>query len=40
MNVESGKTKDVQTNLGTDLEKQTVRITHPKGDGKNRESFL
>ncbi|WP_341518479.1 Cna B-type domain-containing protein [Bacillus paramobilis] len=32
-NVEAGKTKDVQTNLGTDLEKQTVSITHPKGEG-------
>ncbi|KYQ03263.1 Collagen adhesin [Bacillus cereus] len=30
-NVEAGKTKDVQTNLGTDLEKQMVSITHPKG---------
>ncbi|MGR5914881.1 Ig-like domain-containing protein [Bacillus pacificus] len=25
--------KDVQTNLGTDLEKQMVSITHPKGEG-------
>ncbi|WP_154981869.1 MULTISPECIES: Cna B-type domain-containing protein [unclassified Bacillaceae] len=32
-NVEAGKTKDVQTNLGTDLEKQMVSITHPKGEG-------
>ncbi|WP_460268889.1 Cna B-type domain-containing protein, partial [Bacillus luti] len=32
-NVESGKTKDVQTNLGTNLEKQTVSVTHPKGEG-------
>jgi len=32
-NVEAGKTKDVQTNLGTSLEKQTVSITHPKGEG-------
>ncbi|WP_458859738.1 Cna B-type domain-containing protein, partial [Bacillus pacificus] len=40
MNVESGKTKDVQTNLGTDLEKQTVRITHPKGDGKEPGIFF
>ncbi|PGZ10465.1 adhesin, partial [Bacillus cereus] len=32
-NVEAGKTKDVQTNLGTDLEKQTVSITHSKGGG-------
>ncbi|PER29097.1 Cna B-type domain-containing protein [Bacillus cereus] len=32
-NVESGKTKDVQTNLGTNLEKQTVSVTHPKGGG-------
>lgn len=30
-NVEAGKTKDVQTNLGTSLEKQSVSITHPKG---------
>ncbi|MEK4710660.1 Cna B-type domain-containing protein, partial [Bacillus sp. FSL R10-2780] len=39
-NVESGKTKDVQTNLGTDLEKQTVRITHSKGDGKEPGIFF
>ncbi|PEW00752.1 adhesin, partial [Bacillus cereus] len=32
-NVEAGKTKDVQTNLGTNLEKQTVSITHSKGGG-------
>ncbi|MEI5931542.1 Cna B-type domain-containing protein, partial [Bacillus luti] len=32
-NVESGKTKDVQTNLGTNLEKQMVSVTHPKGEG-------
>ncbi|MGN4444752.1 Cna B-type domain-containing protein [Bacillus cereus group sp. MYBK79-1] len=32
-NVEAGKTKDVQTNLGTSLEKQSVSITHPKGGG-------
>ncbi|MCP1179994.1 Cna B-type domain-containing protein [Bacillus sp. 1663tsa1] len=32
-NVEAGKTKNVQTNLGTDLEKQMVSITHPKGEG-------
>ncbi|MGR5880249.1 Ig-like domain-containing protein [Bacillus pacificus] len=32
-NVEAGKTKDVQTNLGTDLEKQMVSITHPKRRG-------
>ncbi|MFB5253365.1 Cna B-type domain-containing protein, partial [Bacillus mycoides] len=39
-NVEAGKTKDVQTNLGTDLEKQTVRITHSKGDGKEPGIFF
>ena len=33
MNVEAGKTKDIQTNLGTDLEKQSVSITHPKSEG-------
>ncbi|KWU64883.1 adhesin [Bacillus mycoides] len=32
-NVEAGKTKDIQTNLGTDLGKQSVSITHPKGEG-------
>ncbi|HHK5533395.1 TPA: Cna B-type domain-containing protein, partial [Bacillus mobilis] len=40
MNVEAGQTKDVQTNLGTDLEKQTVRITHPKGDGNEPGIFF
>ncbi|TKI43018.1 Cna B-type domain-containing protein, partial [Bacillus mycoides] len=39
-NVEAGKTKDVQTNLGTDLEKQTVSITHSKGDGKEPGIFF
>ncbi|WJE35643.1 Cna B-type domain-containing protein [Bacillus mycoides] len=39
-NVEAGKTKDVQTNLGTNLEKQTVRITHSKGDGKEPGIFF
>ncbi|KXY81581.1 adhesin [Bacillus wiedmannii] len=39
-NVEAGKTKDVQTNLGTNLEKQTVSITHPKGDGKEPGIFF
>ncbi|MGE7863006.1 Cna B-type domain-containing protein, partial [Bacillus mobilis] len=39
-NVEVGKTKDVQTNLGTSLEKQTVSITHPKGDGKEPGIFF
>ncbi|WP_412675136.1 Cna B-type domain-containing protein [Bacillus mobilis] len=39
-NVEAGKTKDVQTNLGTNLEKQKVSITHPKGDGKEPGVFF
>ncbi|MFK4334406.1 putative surface anchored protein, partial [Bacillus sp. RC240] len=39
-NVEAGTTKDVQTNLGTDLEKQTVSITHSKGDGKEPGIFF
>ena len=40
MNVESGKTKDVQTNLGTDLENKRLELLIQKGTGKNRESFL
>ncbi|HHT7189476.1 TPA: Cna B-type domain-containing protein, partial [Bacillus cereus] len=39
-NVEAGKTKDVQTNLGTNLEKQTVSITHPKGGGNEPGIFF
>ncbi|MFB5580838.1 Cna B-type domain-containing protein [Bacillus albus] len=39
-NVEAGKTKDVQTNLGTDLEKQMVSITHPKGEGTEPGMFF
>ncbi|PFB69341.1 adhesin [Bacillus cereus] len=39
-NVEAGKTKDVQTNLGTDLEKQMVSIMHPKGEGTEPGMFF
>ncbi len=40
MNVEAGKTKDIQTNLGTDLEKQSVSITHPKSEGNEPGIFF
>ncbi|HDR4562127.1 TPA: Cna B-type domain-containing protein, partial [Bacillus luti] len=40
MNVEAGKTKDIQTNLGTDLDKQSVRITHPKSEGQEPGIFF
>ncbi|WP_256869889.1 Cna B-type domain-containing protein [Bacillus sp. CDB3] len=39
-NVEVGTTKDVQTNLGTSLEKQTVSITHPKSEGQEPGYFF
>ncbi|MGG0727393.1 Cna B-type domain-containing protein, partial [Bacillus paramycoides] len=39
-NVEVGKTKDIQTNLGTSLEKQTVSVTHPKGGGQEPGYFF
>ncbi|EOP15004.1 Cna B-type domain-containing protein, partial [Bacillus cereus] len=39
-NVEAGKTKDVQTNLGTDLEKQAVSITHSQGGGNEPGVFF
>ncbi|UYX53393.1 Cna B-type domain-containing protein [Bacillus thuringiensis] len=39
-NVEAGKTKDIQTNLGTSLEKQTVSITHSKGEGQEPGYFF
>ncbi|WP_227495230.1 Ig-like domain-containing protein [Bacillus cereus] len=39
-NVEAGITKDVQTNFGTDLEKQTVSVTHPKGGGNEPGIFF
>ncbi|PGO20775.1 adhesin, partial [Bacillus cereus] len=39
-NVESGETKDIKTNLGTDLEKQGVRITFPTGGGNEPGVFF
>uniref|UniRef100_UPI003D980059 Cna B-type domain-containing protein n=1 Tax=Bacillus wiedmannii TaxID=1890302 RepID=UPI003D980059 len=39
-NVEAGKTKDIQTNLGTNLEKQTVSITHSQGGGNEPGIFF